>query len=200
MRKLVALIFLTLDGVMQGPGSPEEDPSDGFTQGGWAKPYWDEVMQHVMKEAMAEPYDLLIGRKTYELFTPDNLDNLKPKGDSVAAKRLRDGHKYVVSSSPNQDLPWKAASIITGDIQKEILKLKEQDGPLLQIHGSHNLIQTLLKHNLIDEFRLWAFPVVLGSGKRLFIEGVPRSDLKLIKSGTTPNGVVMGIYQRKNLS
>ena len=105
---------------MQGVSSPEEDPSDGFTQGGWAKPFWPEVMELVSTEAMAEPYDLLIGRKTYDLFAPSNVGN---NGDSLAAKRLSEGHKYVFSSSENHDLPWKQASIVTGDIPKEVSKL-----------------------------------------------------------------------------
>ncbi len=194
MREIAILTFVTLDGVMQGPGDPQEDPSDGFTAGGWAKPYWSEVIAQVATEAMAEPYDPLFGRKTYDMFAANfpNADNSNP-----AAKRLNNGHKFVATRSRTLDLPWKEATAITGDIAAEVARLKTQEGPLLQIHGSRQLIQTLLANNLIDEFRLWAFPVVLGSGKRLFDTGGIPTNLQLVKTATTANGVVMTIYRPK---
>lgn len=194
MRELAILTFLTLDGVMQGPGSPEEDPSDGFTQGGWAANYWDEVMQQVMAEAMADPYDLLFGRKTYDIFAaywPEAGD------DNPVAKMLNRANKFVATTSTQNDIEWHNTTRITGDVAAEVSRLKAQDGPLLQVHGSCELIQTLLSHDLIDEYRLWTFPVVLGSGKCLFSQGAVPAELTLVKSETTSNGVVMGIYRRR---
>ena len=193
MRDIAILTFMTVDGVMQGPTSPEEDPSDGFTQGGWAAKYWDEVMQQVMAEAMAEPYDLLFGRKTYDMFAAHfpNADD-----DNPVAKKLNNATKFVATKSTKNNFEWQNTTPIRGDVITEVSRLKAQDGPLLQIHGSCGLIQTLLAHNLIDEFRLWTFPVVLGSGKRLFGQGTVPADLKLVKTSNTANGVIMGIYRR----
>ncbi len=192
MRNLAILIFLTLDGVMQAPGSPEEDTSDGFTHGGWAVNYWEEVMAMVMEEAMASPYDLLLGRNTYESFGA----YWPNAGDNPITNKLNNARKYVVTSSLTK-LEWKNSVAISGNIAEEIVHLKKQDGPLLQVHGSWQLLQTLLTHQLIDEFRLWSFPVVIGSGKRLFDKGSTPTSLKLRKSDTTPNGVSMGIYTRE---
>ena len=192
MRKLAILTFLTLDGVMQAPASPEEDPSDGFRQGGWAVNYWDEVMAQVMEEAMAAPYDLLLGRKTYESFAA----HWPNAGDNPLADKLNHAKKYVATSTLGT-LEWSNSIRITGDIAKEVSRLKDQDGLLLQVHGSWQLIQTLLAYELIDEFRLWIFPVVVGPGKRLFGQGIVSTDLKLEKSKTTSNGVLMSIYRRK---
>ena len=161
MRNLAILTFLTLDGVMQAPGSPEEDTSGGFMHGGWAVNYWDEVMVQVMEEAMAAPYDLLLGRKTYESFAA----YWPNAGDNPVANKLNNATKYVVTSTLSK-LEWKNSIRITGDIAAEVSRLKDQDGPLLQVHGSCQLIQTLLAHELIDEFRLWIFPIVVGPGKR----------------------------------
>ncbi len=193
MRELAILTFLTLDGVMQGPTSPEEDPSDGFTKGGWAASYWDEVMQQVMAEAMTDPYDLLFGRKTYDMFAASwtNADD-----DNPLANGLNTAKKFVATTSTTSELVWQNSVRITGDVAEEVSRIKTQDGPLLQVHGSCELIQTLLAHKLIDEFRLWTFPVVLGCGKRLFSQGSVPADLTLVKTDATSNGVVMGIYRR----
>ena len=190
MRNLAVLTFLTLDGVMQAPGQPEEDPSGGFIHGGWATNYWEEVMAQVEEEAMAQPFDRLFGRKTYESFAAywPSVD------DSAHADKLNNATKYVATSTLSE-LEWKNSTPITGDIAAEVSRLKEQDGPLLQVHGSWQLIQTLLSHNLIDEFRLWTFPVVVGPGKRLFDQGSVPTDLTLVKTKSTSNGVVMGIYR-----
>ena len=191
MRNLAILTFLTLDGVMQAPGGPEEDPSGGFTQGGWARSCWDDVMEQVMGEAMAAPYDLLLGRKTYEIFAaywPD-------AGNGPHANKLNNATKFVATSTLSK-LEWKNSIRITGDIASEVSRLKDQDGPLLQVHGSWQLIQTLLSHGLIDEFRLWTFPIVVGSGKRLFGQDTIPTDLALVKAETTSNGVIMSIYRR----
>jgi dihydrofolate reductase len=191
VRELAILTFQTLDGVMQSPTSPEEDPSGAFTKGGWAVNCWDEVMEQVMREAMAKPYDLLLGRKTYDLFAPNWM---KAPSDNPVAMKLNKATKYVVTSTLSE-LEWQNSVCIKGDIATEIARLKEQDGALLQVHGSWRLIQTLLAHNLIDEFRLWTFPVIVGSGKRLFAEGAVPADLTLIKSGACPTGATMGIYR-----
>ncbi|WP_299484258.1 dihydrofolate reductase family protein [uncultured Roseibium sp.] len=191
MRKIAALTFVTLNGVMQAPSMPEEDRSGDFGQGGWATPYWEGVMEQVQAEAMAEPYDMLFGRKTYELFAghwPDVDDN-------PVADRMNRARKYVVTSS-TEPLAWTNSQPIAGDLAKEIARLKSQAGPLLQIHGSWQLIQFLLAHKLIDEFRLWTFPVVVGSGKRLFDKSAPECKLKLVRSAACVNGAVMSIYER----
>jgi len=188
MRKLAILTFVTLDGVMQAPKLREEDPSNGFENGGWADEYWDEVMAQVKEEAMDQPYDLLLGRKTYELFASHN----SKESDS---NPLNDLTKYVVTATKNK-LDWRNSKPISGNIVAEISKLKVQDGRLLQVHGSWQLIQTLLANDLIDEFRIWTFPVMVGKGKRLFSQDYLPNNLTLIKSKPTSNGVVMNIYKR----
>ncbi len=195
MRDLAVLTFLTLDGVMQAPAQPEEDTTGGFIHGGWAVNYWGEVMAQVNEEAMAVPFDLLFGRKTYESFAAfwPNVDN------SAHADKLNNATKYVATSTLSE-LEWKNSAPITGDIVAEVSRLKEQDGPLLQVHGSSQLIQTLLSHNLIDEFRLWTFPLVVGPGKRLFDQGCVPTNLTLVKTKSTSNGVVMSIYRRAGTS
>ena len=191
MRNLAVLTFLTLDGVMQAPAQPEEDTSGGFIHGGWAVNYWGDVMAQVNEEAMAAPFDLLFGRKTYESFAAHwpNVSN-DPHAD-----KLNNATKYVATSTLSK-LEWKNSIRITGDIASEVSRLKDQDGPLLQVHGSWQLIQTLLSHGLIDEFRLWTFPIVVGSGKRLFGQDTIPTDLALVKAETTSNGVIMSIYRR----
>ncbi len=193
MRELAILSFVTLDGVMQSPTSPEEDASGGFAGGGWGAPYWAEVMPQVYAEAMSTPYDLLFGRKTYDTFA-SHWPSVGAE-DPVAA-RLNGAHKYVVTRSDEAGLPWGPATRITGDAVGEIERLKRGDGPLLQVHGSTELIQTLLRHDLIDEFRLWMFPVVVGDGKRLFGDGAAPGSLELVRTGSTENGVVMSVYRR----
>lgn len=186
MRELAILTFQTLDGVVQAPKMPEEDYSGHFSQGGWADPYWDEVMTQVGREAMSEPYDALFGRKTYDVFAAHQ----PPRGTP-----LSDAKKYVVTSNP-EGLMWPNSQALSDNPFAAIAKLKECDGPLMQVHGSWQLIQGLLAHNLIDEFRLWTFPVVVGEGKRLFGAGSARKNLTLTKTATTPSGVSMGIYRK----
>ncbi len=192
MRNLAILTFLTLDGVMQAPGSTEEDTSGGFRHGGWAVKYWDEVMAQVIEEAMSTPFDLLLGRKTYESFAA----YWPHAGDNPVANTLNRSRKYVVTSTLS-DLEWNNSIPITGNIVEKISELKKQDGSLLQVHGSSKLIQTLLNHELIDEFRLWIFPVIVDFGKRLFDEGRIPTGLRLKKTESTSNGVVMAIYARE---
>ena len=192
MRNLAVLTFLTIDGVMQAPSAPDEDPSGGFTHGGWAHNCWDDVMAQVIREAMAAPYDLLLGRKTYELFEASFHDAGE---DNPVANKLNNATKFVVTSTLSK-LEWKNSVRITGDIAAEVSRLKGQDGPLLQVHGSWQLIQALLSHELVDEFRLWTFPVVVGSGKRLFSHGTMPTGLTLIKTDNCSTGAVMNIYRR----
>lgn len=191
-RELAILTFVTLDGVMQAPGQPEEDFSGDFKHGGWATPYWGEVMEQVKVEAMAEPYDLLLGRKTYEIFAPF----FSAAGDDNSeAVLLNKATKYVATNTM-RDLDWNNSTPIAGNIATEVARLKAQEGPLLQVHGSWQLIQTLLASDLIDELRLWTFPVIVGSGKRLFGQNTTQRELTLVKSRATSNGVLMGIYRR----
>jgi dihydrofolate reductase len=190
MRKLIVGTFLTLDGVMQAPGGPEEDDSDGFTLGGWSVNYWDEKMAQVMGESMSSRFDLLLGRKTYDIFAA-----YWPNApEEAGGKPLNDATKYVVSRS-HPKLEWGEAVLIEGDAAEGIAALKSGDGPELQVHGSGNLIQTLMRHNLVDEYRLWVFPVVIGSGKRLFSDGTIPAGLKLVDSTVSTTGVVIGIYE-----
>ena len=190
MRKLAALTFVTLDGVMQSPSMPDEDPSDGFERGGWAAPYWVDVMSQVERTAMSEPYDMVFGRKTYDLFAGHWPD--APR--STFSERMNAARKYVVTSDP-ESLNWENSHAVGGDVVAALRSLKEQAGPLLQVHGSAQLLQTLVAHQLIDEFRLWVFPVVVGSGKRLFQDGIPPFQLDLRRFETCANGVSMQFYQ-----
>jgi dihydrofolate reductase len=190
MRKLLVTTFVTLDGVMQAPGGPEEDQSDGFTHGGWSVNYWDEMMGEVMGEIMGKPFDLLLGRRTYDIFAGYWPNATEEQG----AKPLNDATKYVVSNS-HPSLGWGPSVLIEGAAAERIAALKQEDGPELQVHGSGNLIQTLLRHNLADEYHLWVFPVLIGSGKRLFADGTVPAGLKLIESRASTTGVVIGTYQ-----
>ena len=190
MRKLILSTFMTLDGVMQAPGGPGEDDSDGFAHGGWSVNYWDERMGQVMGEAMSRPFDLLLGRKTYDIFAA----YWPHAPEAAGAKPLNDATKYVASRS-HPTLEWGPAVLIEGDAAEGIAALKEEDGPELQVHGSWNLIQTLLRRNLVDQFRLWVFPLVIGSGKRLFSDGTIPSGLKLVDSEVSTTGVVIGTYE-----
>jgi dihydrofolate reductase len=190
MRKLIVSTFLTLDGVMQAPGGPGEDDSGGFAHGGWSVNYWDEQMGQVMGEAMSAPFDLVLGRKTYDIFA----GHWPHATDDPGAKPLNDATKYVASRS-HPALEWSNSVLIEGDAAEGIAALKKEDGPELQVHGSGNLIQTLLRHNLVDQYRLWVFPLVIGSGKRLFSEGTIPSGLKLVDSKVSTTGVVIGTYE-----
>ncbi|MEP0519642.1 MAG: dihydrofolate reductase family protein [Hyphomicrobiales bacterium] len=191
MRKLAVLAFVTLDGVMQAPSSPEEDRSGNFDLGGWAASYWDGVMPHVEQTAMSEPYDILFGRKTYDLFASHWPNN----ETSRASERLNAARKYVVTSTP-LTIDWQNSHELMKDLRDDVSQLKSEDGPLLQIHGSANLIQSLLQHNLIDEFRLWTFPVTIGAGKRLFENTHQPLNLTLSSSENLANGIVAQVYRK----
>jgi dihydrofolate reductase len=189
MRKLIVSTFLTLDGVMQAPGGPGEDDDNGFTHGGWSFNHWDERMGEVMAAAMSVPFDLLLGRRTYDIFAA----HWPNASDEDGAKPLNDATKYVASRG-NPTLEWSGSVQLKGDAAKAITELKQEEGPELQVHGSGNLIQTLLRHNLVDEFRLWVFPVVLGSGKKLFAEGTVPAELTLVDSVVSTTGVTIGTF------
>ena len=190
MRKLMVNTFLTLDGVMQAPGGPEEDHSGGFTLGGWSVSYWDDLMGQVMTEAMSVPFDLVLGRKTYDIFAA----YWPHAPEEAGAKPLNDATKFVASRS-RPTLEWGPSVLIEGDAAEGIATLKKDDGPELQVHGSGNLIQTLMRHNLVDQYRLWIFPLVIGSGKRLFSDGTIPSALRLADSKVSTTGVVIGTYE-----
>jgi dihydrofolate reductase len=190
MRRLIVSTFLTLDGVMQAPGGPEEDDEGGFALGGWSVNYWDESMGDIMTQAMSVPFDLLLGRKTYDIFAA-----YWPNApEEAGAKPLNEATKYVASRS-RRSLGWGPAALIEGDLAEGVAALKQGDGPEIQVHGSGNLIQTLLRHGHIDEFRLWVFPVVIGSGKRLFADGTIPAGLRLVDSTVSSTGVVIGTYE-----
>ncbi len=189
MRKLVASTFLTLDGIMQAPGGPEEDDTGGFKSGGWSVNYWDDMMGQVMGEAMAKRPELLLGRKTYEIFAA----YWPYHKDEPGADNLNNAKKYVASRTLDR-VDWNNSTLIKGDVVKEIPRLKGLDGPELQVHGSSNLLQTLLRHNLIDELYLWIFPVAVGNGKRLFGEGTNPSSFKLLDSRISSTGVIIATY------
>jgi dihydrofolate reductase len=192
MRPLVVSTFLTLDGVMQAPGGPEEDEAGGFGHGGWSAGYWDEATSARMGEVMGSPFDLLLGRKTYEIFAaywPVN-------PDTPGAEQLNGARKYVASRTLDS-VAWNNSTLLEGDVAEAVAKLKEEDGPEIQVHGSADLLQTLLEHDLVDEFRIMIFPVVLGTGKRLFGEGAVPAGLSLVESSTSTTGVVMATYRRE---
>jgi dihydrofolate reductase len=190
MRKLIVSTFLTLDGIMQAPGGPEEDDSGRFAYGGWSVNYWDDQMSEVMGETMSRPFDLVLGRRTYDIFAA----YWPHAPEEAGAKPLNDATKYVASRS-HPALEWSKSVLIEGDAAEGIAELKKEDGPELQVHGSGNLIQTLMRHNLVDHYRLWVFPLVIGSGKRLFSEGTIPSGLKLLDSKVSTTGVVIGTYE-----
>jgi dihydrofolate reductase len=190
MRQLVIQAMTTLDGVMQAPGGPEEDPTGGFVHGGWATPHVDDVLGEVIADAMTKPFDLVLGRKTYEIFAAH-----WPYDEGPIADRLNDAAKHVASRTLDR-LEWRNSFLIEGDVPSGVARLKEQDGPELQVHGSADLIQTLLAHDLVDELRLSVFPVVVGSGKRLFGDGTAPAAFELVDSKASTSGVLIGTYRR----
>lgn len=191
MRKVIAAAFVSLDGVMQAPGGPEEDPAGGFEFGGWTFHHWDEVMGEAMGGTFNAPFDLLLGRKTYDIFAAHwpYIEGGDPIAESFNAVT-----KYVATRS-DRPLTWKN-SVALRDAAADVKRLKQQDGPTLLIQGSSDLIQTLLANDLIDEFRLLVFPVVLGGGKKLFGKGRLPVGLKLTESKASTTGVIISTYVR----
>jgi len=193
VRKLVVGTFLSVDGVMQAPGGPDEDREGGFEHGGWSFNYWDDVMGPIMDEFTNRADGLLLGRKTYEIFA-SHWPHVTDESDPVASK-LNSIPKYVASTTL-ESVEWNNSTLLKGDIAEEVAKLKDQPGTEIQVTGSGQLIQTLMKHDLVDEYRLWIFPVLLGTGKRLFADGTIPSGLKLADTKTSTTGVAIHTYQR----
>ena len=190
MRKLIASTFVSLDGVMQAPGGPDEDPTGGFAFGGWTFHHWDDAMGRDMKGFDGKDREIVLGRRTYEIF--EAYWPYQP-ADSPIARTLNAARKHVASRTLEK-LDWNNATLLQGDVAAAVAALKSQAGPDLQIIGSGNLVQTLRGASLIDEYNVWTFPVVLGRGKRLFEEGARPGALRLVESTTSATGVVMSTY------
>jgi len=189
MRKINVLEFVSLDGVIQGPGGPKEDTSGGFAYGGWQSPHRDAVSGAAMKKQMSVPSDLLLGRKTFEIwekFWPQHGD-IWPNVNSAT--------KYVASNTVTSS-DWQPTVFLSGDIAKKIAEIKKQEGPDLHVYGSANLVQTLFKHDLVDALWLKIFPVTLGSGKKLFADGTIPAAFQVTESAVTPKGVIIINYER----
>jgi dihydrofolate reductase len=190
MRKINVLTFMTMDGVMQAPGGPEEDTSGGFNRGGWSVGYFDEALGQEMGKEMGHPFDLLLGRRTYDIFAA-----YWPQQKDPGADALNNATKYVATNRPlGKD--WKGTVRLEGDVTAAIRKLKEGTGPELQVHGSGTLIQTLLKNDLVDELWLKIFPVTIGSGRRLFEDGTACAGFELTETSASPSGVIVAKYRR----
>lgn len=193
MRQLAVSAFLSLDGVMQAPGGPEEDPTGGFQFGGWLFNYFDEEAGQVMDKIFAAPFDLLLGRKTYEIFAA-HWPYIEDPNDDIAGPFNR-ATKYVVTSS-QAPLTWKNSVAVHGNVADEVRRLKQQDGPRLLIQGSSQLIRTLLATDLIDEMTLLVFPLVLGKGKKFFGDNAMPGSLRVTSSQTTSKGAIIQTYVR----
>lgn len=190
MREISVISFISLDGVAQGPVQPDEDTSGGFTQSGWTSDNIEEAMELVNANLMETPVSFLFGRKTFDMFSAHWPNSKTSHGDL-----LNTAQKYVVSNSL-VETSWENSEIISGDPVDALRRLKHEQGPRLQVHGSTKLIQNLIANDLVDEFRLLIFPVVLGAGKRLFGNGTIPARYMLTKSEVSANGVVMGVYKR----
>ncbi len=190
MRKIIVLSMITLDGVMQAPGGPTEDTSGDFEYGGWTVPYVDDFLGQVMSEQMGRPFDLLLGRRTYEIFA-----SYWPHQTNPVASAFNKATKYVASTTATK-YDWEKTVILKDNVGDQIKKLKEEDGPELQVHGSGNFIQTLLQNDLVDEFWLKIFPITLGQGKRLFDTGTIPAAFTLIESKISPSGVIIASFKR----
>jgi dihydrofolate reductase len=191
MRKIVATLSLTLDGVMQAPGRPDEDRRGGFEHGGWALPYNDSVMMETMGKGMAEAGPLLFGRRTYQ----DFFSVWPGRTDNPFSPVLDNSQKYVASRSLREPLPWQNSTLLAGDAAEAVAALKAQPGKDIVVLGSGDLMQTLIRHDLVDVYVLLIHPLLLGRGRRLFPDDVPRKALRLVDSVTTTTGVVIATYQ-----
>jgi dihydrofolate reductase len=189
MRKLIAITQVTLDGVMQAPGGPEEDPTNGFTDGGWAMHFGDDVLRGIIRETIAGKFDMLLGRRTYEIFAA----YWPNQGDNPIAKAFNKATKYVATHTLDH-LDWASSRLISGDVVEEVRRLKASDGPEFHIWGSGKLLQALIAASLVDEHRLWIVPIVLGKGKRLFENDVPARTLTLVETRSTSTGVLVNTY------
>ena len=191
--KLIVGTFLSLDGVMQAPGAPDEDRDGGFDLGGWLVPYADEDMGRFMDESIAATDAFLLGRKTYEIFAA-HWPLVTDENDPIATS-LNSKPKYVASRTLDK-VEWNNSTLLEGDVAEEVAKLKRQPGEVLQVQGSGELAQTLMRHDLVDEYRLLVYPVVLGKGKRLFREGNVPAALRLVDTKTTGTGVAIHTYEQ----
>ena len=189
VREIVVNTFVSLDGVMQAPGGPQEDPRDGFEYGGWIVGYWDEEASEVMRATMAPPFDLLLGRSTYEVFAAH-----WPYSEEPNAEPLNRATKYVASTTL-EEVGWETSVLLANPVADSIRELKAGEGPELQVHGSSGLLQTLIAENLVDRFRVWTFPLLLGEGRRLFGSGTAPAGLELVESRSFPGGVVLAEYR-----
>lgn len=202
MRKIVVGAFVSLDGVMQAPGGPEEDPTGGFAHGGWTVPYWDDTAGAAMGKTFSEPLDLLLGRKTYDIFAahwPHVQQDPAASGfdalNGDIARKFNAMTKYVATHRP-ETLAWQNSEALGSDVVARLRALKKEDGPMLLTQGSSELVHTLLEHDLVDELRLLVYPVLLGRGKRLFTERADPAAFKLASSIVSPSGVIVAIYER----
>jgi dihydrofolate reductase len=189
MRKVIVLEFITLDGVIQAGGGPEEDTSGGFAYGGWAVPYSDDVLGTTMSSQMNLPFDLLVGRKTFEIWAP----YWPQRADEWPG--VNAATKYVASNTMTSS-EWQPSVFLSGDIAEKVSKIKQQPGPNLHVYGSANLLQTLMKHDLVDAFWLKIYPLTLGSGKRLFADGTIPAAFKVTESQVSPDGIILVNYER----
>jgi dihydrofolate reductase len=189
MRKVMVLEFITLDGVIQAGGGPDEDTSGGFKYGGWQAPYSDDVIGTVMNKQMSMPFDLLLGRKTFEIWEPywPKHADIWPSASTAT--------KYVASNTMTSS-EWQPSVFLGGDIAEKVSQLKQQEGPDLHVYGSANLVQTLMKHDLVDEFWLKIYPLTLGSGKRLFVDGTIPAAFKVTESQVSSTGIIIVNYKR----
>jgi len=193
MRQLVVGVFTTLDGVMQAPGGPDEDRDNGFQHGGWLVPYFDEKFVQIMTAWTTRAGAFLLGHKTYEIFAGSWPKSTDPADEIAVALNTRP--KFVASNTLDA-VSWNNSTLLKGDIAQEVAKLKALEGGEIQVHGSSNLLQTLLRHDLVDALRIWQFPVVLGTGKRLFGDGaIPRS-FRLVETQFNTTGAVLHVYER----
>lgn len=191
MRKIITITYTTLDSVMQAPGGKDEDNENGFKYGGWQYgKAWDDVASKELEKFMKKPFELLLGRKTYDIWAP----YWPTQNDDLIAKPFNDTKKYVVSHH-EIELPWENSHLITGDVVEQIKKLKEIDGPDLVVWGSGNLIQTLMENSLINQMIIWTYPITLGQGKKLFAEGTQPVRFNLSESKLTTTGVVISTYE-----
>jgi dihydrofolate reductase len=190
MRRLVVNTFVSLDGIMQAPGAPEEDRSVGFSLGGWSVNYWDDVTGQAMAEASG-PHELLLGRGTYEIFAA----HWPHVSDDPVADQLNRTRKHVASRTLER-VDWNNSTLIAGDVAEYVAQLKRQDGSEIQVHGSAGLIQTLIANDLIDVFGVWTFPLLLGAGKRLFGDGTAPAALNVTDNRLSTTGVTITIYER----
>ena len=193
MRKLVSGVFTSMDGVMQAPGGPDEDRDGGFRHGGWLVPYFEDRFLEIMTAWVDQAGGFLLGRRTYEIFAASWPTSTDPE-DSIAVA-LNSRPKYVASRTLGR-VDWNNSTLLGEDVIETVRRLKGEDGGEIQVHGSSNLLQTLLKHDLVDTLRIWQFPVVIGEGKRLFGEGAVPGAFELVETEISPAGAVLLVYER----